>query len=212
MNTPWKIALYSTILLLVGLFWWWYNRAPRFTEDQIIAAAVAGDDRLLADILGQQPGLLRVKSSSGNADLMLLAARSGNAVCIDILAQRGLRADGTDRFGQSAIDHLAEGEAPRRGEALARLIEAGAHIDPARSMALLLGAAQRGDGVLISALVTMGVPVTTADERGWTVVHAAMAAGHKDFAEGLLKEFPQLRGIRGDGSAVNSPPAVSPPQ
>jgi ankyrin repeat protein len=212
MKSSWKYPLYISVMLLVVMAWWWYNRPPRFTEDHVIAAALAGDDRLLTDILDQQPGLLRVRSTSGGADLMLLAARSGNAVCIDLLAHRGLRADGKDRHGQDAIDHLAESTAPKRGEAWARLEEAGARSDPKKIVALLLSAAQRGDPEMITALVKRGTPITSTDERGWTVLHAAMSVGDRDFVEYLLKEYAPLRLIRVDGNALNATPGSTRPE
>lgn len=98
-------------------------------DGQIVAAAVNGEAKKLADLLAAYPKKLGVLGSSWRRPLLHLAAEKGHLACVEVLLKAGFDVGKRDRLDHATALHWAA--AGGHLSVVKRLVEAGADVDGA---------------------------------------------------------------------------------
>ncbi len=155
-------------------------------DGQIVAAAVQGDARTLARLLGEHPSKLAISGGQWNRPLLHLAAEGGHLDCVELLLGYGVDVNERDRLDHATALHWAAQDG--RLEVAKRLVDAGADIDGAGD--------EHEMGVIGWATCFRTVQQEVADwllARGaHPTIFAAIALDRADLVRALVKRDPRL--------------------
>mmetsp|Transcript_19680 Transcript_19680/g.35015 ORF Transcript_19680/g.35015 Transcript_19680/m.35015 type:complete len:237 (-) Transcript_19680:83-793(-) len=154
---------------------------------QLMAAAKAGDMRMLEKVLEGGVPVDAVAPWEANETALMVAAKWGHTRCVEFLVANRCRLDMRDDHGETALYKAAEWG---RLDTVLMLIQKGANMDKTTRQAKespLMIAAKLGHTEIAAALVREGASLKVLNTNGLDAIECAREAGQDATVKALLQ-------------------------